>query len=61
MFGGLRLSHFVLASSLPILLRGPVGAVLPLFVCQAFVVLVSSLPLRWRVPEAGSGLKGDSP
>ncbi|MET0222463.1 MAG: hypothetical protein ABW213_17575 [Tardiphaga sp.] len=61
MFGGLRLSHFVIASSLPILLRGPVGAVLPLFVCQAFVVLVSSLPLRGRVPEAGSGLKGDSP
>ncbi len=60
-FGGMRLSPFVLASSLPILLRGPVGAVLPLFVCQVFWVLVLSLPLRGRVTEAGIDLRGESP
>lgn len=39
-FFELPVLHFVIASSLPILLRGPVGAVLPLFVCQVFVVMV---------------------
>lgn len=39
-FFGLPVLHFLIASSLPILLRGPVGAVLPLFVCQVFVTVV---------------------
>lgn len=41
-FGDVRVSRILIASSLPILLRGPVGAVLPLFVCQIAVVLALS-------------------
>jgi hypothetical protein len=45
-FGGFGISGFVIASSLPILLRGPVGAVLPLFVSQMLVIRVLSLLVR---------------
>jgi hypothetical protein len=48
-FGGFAISRFVIASSLPILLRGPVGAVLPLFVCQMVVVAVLFLSAKGRV------------
>lgn len=39
-FFRLSIPDFLIVSSLPILLRGPVGAVLPLFVCQIFVTMV---------------------
>ncbi|KQV83778.1 hypothetical protein [Rhizobium sp. Root1220] len=52
-FFQLRVLHFVIASSLPILLRGPVGAVLPLFVCQVFLILLFSMP--WWRRNAGTG------
>jgi hypothetical protein len=45
-FGGVSVSRILIASSMPILLRGPVGAVLPLFVCQVVVVLALSRPVR---------------
>ncbi|QFY61003.1 hypothetical protein FZ934_11615 [Rhizobium grahamii] len=46
LFAGQPVTQFVIASSLPILLRGPVGAVLPLFCCQMFAVVVLSLLTR---------------
>ncbi|MCS4092134.1 hypothetical protein FHT76_003800 [Rhizobium sp. BK176] len=45
-FFGVRVLQFFIAASLPILLRGPVGAVLPLFVCQLFVAKLLSVSLR---------------
>lgn len=45
-FGGVSVLRILIASSLPILLRGPVGAVLPLFVCQIAVLLALSRPVR---------------
>lgn len=48
-FGGVSLSRILIASSLPILLRGPVGAVLPLFVCQVAIVLALSRRVRDKV------------
>lgn len=39
-FRGVPVLHFLLIASLPILLRGPVGAVIPLFAMQVFALLV---------------------
>jgi hypothetical protein len=45
-FGGVSVSRILIAASMPILLRGPVGAVLPLFVCQIAIVLALSRSVR---------------
>jgi hypothetical protein len=50
--GSVSVSRILIASSLPILLRGPVGAVLPLFVCQIAVVLALSRPVRGQACPA---------
>ncbi|MFK0329578.1 hypothetical protein ACIQUB_00480 [Rhizobium sp. NPDC090275] len=50
--GGVSVLRILIASSMPILLRGPVGAVLPLFVCQIAVVLALSWPVRDQVYPA---------
>jgi hypothetical protein len=55
-FDGLRVSHLVIVSSLPILLRGPVGAVLPLFVCQVIAIVALSLRSRRRAAHLSSGV-----
>jgi hypothetical protein len=52
--------HFVIASSLPILLRGPVGAVLPLFTCQMLVMRLAAIPVRRDVTRAVSAAEGQS-
>ncbi|MDM9626076.1 hypothetical protein QTL95_09220 [Rhizobium sp. S152] len=59
-FFGLPVLHFVIGSSLPILLRGPVGAVLPLFVCQVFVAMALGRMRRQEdrrayLPAEGAG------
>ncbi len=51
-FGGVSVLRILIASSMPILLRGPVGAVLPLFVCQIAVVLALSRPVRGQAYTA---------
>jgi hypothetical protein len=51
-FGGISVSRVLIVSSIPILLRGPVGAVLPLFVCQIAVLLALSRPVRDQVYPA---------
>lgn len=45
-FFGVPVPQLFVAASLPILLRGPVGAVLPLFVCQMFVTKLLAVSLR---------------
>lgn len=52
--------HFVIASSLPILLRGPVGAVLPLFTCQMLVMRLAAIPVWRDVTRAVSAAEGQS-
>ncbi len=52
-FFGVRVLQFFIAASLPILLRGPVGAVLPLFVCQVFVAKLLAVMLRPSVEPSG--------
>ncbi len=51
-FASVSVSRILIASSLPILLRGPVGAVLPLFVCQIAFVLALSRPVRGQACPA---------
>ncbi|WP_245622335.1 hypothetical protein [Devosia epidermidihirudinis] len=48
-FYGVSLLHAVIIASLPIMLRGPVGAVLPLAACQIVILIILSRT-EWRQP-----------
>lgn len=53
-FFGIRLMLFFIAASLPILLRGPVGAVIPLFVCQFLVMKLLAVWLRQSAAQTNA-------
>lgn len=53
-FFGIRVMPFFIGASLPILLRGPVGAVLPLFVCQFLVMKLLAIWLRQSAAQTNA-------
>lgn len=56
-FYGNSVLHYVIIASIPILMRGPVGAILSLLTCQVFVIWV--LSTFWRA-KARAGKAGAS-